>query len=217
VAQMTYAEALAFARNDPVKLLAALASGQDNVGRTAGSVIRNSAGAELGTEANPFSTNPGIVTIVGLSGVLAPTITVSTAGAYAPGNVVGGKITLSGALRAANSTGILQSILVKDNANQKAPLTMLLFNDNPTATFTDRAACPDLTADMGKIIRKINIAAADYETIGTIAIADISAIAKMLVAGSASGDLWLVNVTTGSPTYGAASDLQIQLGVPQDY
>lgn len=160
--------------------------------------------------------DPGIVTTVGLSNVVIPTIVVST-GIYAVNDVVGGEITLTGALRAADSTGVLQSVLIKDNSNQKAPLTLLFFNENPAGTFTDNGACPDLTADLSKIVRKVNIAAIDYETIGTVAIADVSAVAKMVKAGTSSGDLWLVIVTTGTPTYGATSDLIVHCGFLEDY
>jgi hypothetical protein len=50
---------------------------------------------------------------------ITPTITSTP---YTPGDSVGGKITLTGAMRIANGTGLLQSVFLKDRANAKAAI-----------------------------------------------------------------------------------------------
>lgn len=146
---------------------------------------------------------------------LAPAIT-TTAPQYTAGDVVGGVLTLTAAVRSSGGAGLLQSLLVTDRANQKAPLTILLFDSAPAGTYTDNAACPTLGADTAKLIRKVNVVAADYETIGGVAVADLAAVSKVVKA-SGSADLKAVVVTTGTPTYGAnATDLSIRFGLLPD-
>jgi hypothetical protein len=167
----------------------------------------------------PDFTGADFCQTVGSSKVVSPTIT-TTASAYTSGDVVGGVLTLSDAMRKVDGTGLLQSISVIDGANQKAALTILLFNANPSAgTYTDNGACPSFvtnSADRAKLIRKINIAGSDYETIGSIAVAEITAISKH-VSASGSKHLYAIIVTTGTPTYGANStDLVVRFGFLRD-
>jgi len=146
---------------------------------------------------------------------ITPAIT-TTSTQYSANDVVGGELTLSGAVRANGGAAILQSLLVIDRANQKAPLTILIFDADPAGTYTDNAACPALGSDAPKLKRKINVAASDYETVGGVAIADIAAISKV-VKSAATTNLWAVAITTGTPTYGANStDLSISFGILPD-
>jgi len=148
---------------------------------------------------------------------VTPTITTS-AGAYTAGDNVGGLLLLLEPIKGLNKNTILKSIHVKDNANQKQPLTILLFNSNPTtgATITDNAAFAYGTTSFPKQIAKINILAADYETIDSKATADIDTYAKVLQSNDSSS-LWAVVITTGTPTYAAnATTLYITFGFLRD-
>lgn len=153
----------------------------------------------------------------GSTAIVSPAITTSASPAYSPGDVVGGVLPLTNALRVSGGTGILQSLLIKDTTNQKQPLTILLFNANPTnGTYTDNGALSLNATDAAMIIRKINVGAADYETVGTTAIADIGVGGKPVKAASGTS-LYALIITTGTPTYGAnATSLYVNFGLLQD-
>lgn len=148
---------------------------------------------------------------------VTPTITATAYNATTK-NSVGGKQTLAGAVLASGGIAILQSVLVLDKANQKAPLTILLFDADPTVgTYTDNGQV-NLSTDISKVIRRINVTAGDYETIdnsGTdYAIAEIGPISKLVKAASGTS-LYAVILTTGAPTYTSTADLTVRFGFLQ--
>lgn len=156
----------------------------------------------------------GFLTVVSVT----PTVTAGAAYNATTKNSVGGKQTLPGAVPISGGVAILQSVLVLDKANQKAPLTILLFNGDPTGgTYTDNGQV-NLSTDLAKVIRRINVTAGDYETIdnsGTdYAIAEIGAISKLVKASSGTS-LYAVIITTGTPTYASTSDLTLRFGFLQ--
>lgn len=154
---------------------------------------------------------------LGIGGVTAQataTIT-TTAPAYSAGDCVGGKLTLTGALRVAGLGAVLQSLFLADPANQKAALELLIFNADPTAsTLTDNAAAAIHANDISKIIRRISIAASDYVTIDSKAFVDLSPGGRILRAASGT-TLYAALIAVGTPTYGT-SGLILRLGELQD-
>src|SRR5215208_356011 len=112
--------------------------------------------------------------------ILTPTITVDTA-QYSAGDSVGGKLTLSLALKAGHGAS-LESLVVLDRANQKAAFELLIFESDPTvATITNNAAFVFSTDDL-KVIARIAVAAADYVTINSKAVAMLKNIGALLKA-----------------------------------
>jgi len=139
----------------------------------------------------------------------------TNASAYEAGDAVGGKITITNAMRVSGGTGMLQSIQVTDKGNQKAALEILILDADPTAaTITDDTAFVYST-DISKQIARIPVAAADYVTINSIATASIGGIGKTLKA-SGSTNLYAAVVTTGTPTYTSTSDIIVTFGILQD-
>jgi hypothetical protein len=129
---------------------------------------------------------------------------------------VGGKSTVAAAVRLAGGMSILQSVGVLDRSNQKAALSILLFDADPSnTTWTDNAQPTINATDISAVIRKIDIAATDYVTIdhaGTdFAVAEIAAPAKP-VKSAATTSLWMVVITTGTPTYATTGALTFRLG-----
>lgn len=169
------------------------------------------------TAANLNATVTGSVAVTGNVGGKTAIVfdnTVVTAAAYSIGNAVGAKRTIAGAVLTAG-TGILESIVLLDRANQKAGMTLFIFNADPTnATITDKAAFVFSTDDQ-KVIAQISIAASDYVTTNNKAIAVKSGLAIALKA-SAGTTLYAALVTTGTPTFAATSDVQIEYGILQD-
>lgn len=154
--------------------------------------------------------------IGGKSISVTPTITTTNV-PYSSGDVVGGLITLTGASRASSKTSILKSIHIKDDNNQKQPLTFLLFNVDPStgATIIDNTAFAYGSSALSKQICKVNVDTTDYETIDSKGIADIDNFNKVI--SSNNGTFYLIILTTGTPTFGANStSLQITFNFLQD-
>lgn len=152
----------------------------------------------------------------GHTGVIVPTITVSTSPAYSSGDCVGGKLTLSSIVRTAGGTALVQSLFLRDTSNQKAALELLIFNADPTSsTLTDNAAAVIHANDIDKIVRRISIAASDYVTIDSKAWTDLSVGGKPIKPASGS-DMYAALITTGTPTYAATTAIGLRLGVLQD-
>jgi hypothetical protein len=151
--------------------------------------------------------------IGGSSKIVTPTITVST-DAYEAGDCVGGKITLTDAMRVSGGSGVLQSITVIDVSATKPALELLIFNADPTAaTLTDQAAVA-LSTDISKVIHRIPIYTSDYTTVASVSIADITV--NKVVEAVGSDNLYAVIVATGAHDFVAATDLKMSFGFLQD-
>lgn len=155
----------------------------------------------------------------GSSVQIAPTVTVDTS-AYAAGDCIGGKLTLTNAMRVSGGTGILQSLFVLDVSGQKPALEILIFNADPTAsTLTDQSGISIHANDKPKIIRRLSIATSDYITVGPagnyIYIADLSPGSRMLQAVG-SANLYAVIVAVAAPDFVASTDLTVRFGIMRD-
>ena len=146
--------------------------------------------------------------------VVSVTPTVSTTPAYASGDAVGGKQTITSACRLSSGDTILQTLTVVDKGNQKQPLTILLFDSDPSAaTITDNSAFV-FSTDISKLVAKVNVLAADYETVNSIGIATLGNLGVLMKA-SGSANLFAAVVTTGTPQYASTSDLIFKYGFAQ--
>ena len=130
------------------------------------------------------------------------------------GDAVGGKQTLTSAVRISGGKSVLESLVVLDKGNQKAALTILFFDSDPTAaTITNNAAFV-FSTDISKVVGKIVVTASDYETINSLAVACLRNLGlEMKCSGSAN--LFVAVVTTGTPTYASTTDLTFKYGFLQ--
>jgi len=151
----------------------------------------------------------------GYSVALKDTTAVSTS-VYTAGDAVGGKRTITGALRTSNGSGILESITILDRANQKAAMELFIFDADPSAaTITDNSAFVFSTDDL-KVLAHITIAATDYITIDSKAVATLKGLGITLKGANGNTSLFAALVTTGAPDYVATTDLQLIYGILQD-
>lgn len=139
-------------------------------------------------------------------------LTVSTTPAYTAKDSIGGKIPIAGAMRAAGVTSILHSLMLMDRSGQKPTGYLLVFNADPTvATITDNAAFVSSTDD-AKVIAQIPITASDWATPGTTkAFANIRNIGALVKAATGT-TLYAAFVCDNTPTFVAATDVQIVWG-----
>lgn len=179
---------------------------------TASGVYEGSKGNGLATTETSAHLSWGATTLSGggfggQSGaafLVQPTLVVDT-NIYASGDDIGGKQTLTGALRATG--GYFTGVTITDAANQKSALLIVIFSSNPTAaTITDQAPFVPST-DITKIVAALAIATTDYVTVGSVAFADVSCLSGIKSVGGST--LYAAVISQGTPTYTTAADLQI--------
>lgn len=138
-----------------------------------------------------------------------------TAAAYSIGNAIGAKRTFANAVRSAGGSAILQSVTLLDRANQSSPMTLYIFDSDPTGgTIADKTAFVFGVDDL-KVIAQVNIVAGDYTTTNTKCIAQIIGLGIPLKAASGL-DLYGVLVAKGAPTFAATDNVQLEIGLLQD-
>ena len=151
--------------------------------------------------------------IFGRQKSITTALTVDT-NAYTANDVVGGLLTFN--VANAGGGGLIRWASVVDDDNEKAELTLYLFDQAPTAIADDAAFAPAI-ADLKKYIGKILFEAADYQTINGNAVAmlghGVSTDFLNIDFNTVDGNIYGYLVCTGTPTYTAATDLTLRLGV----
>lgn len=137
--------------------------------------------------------------------LISKTPTLTTV-AYTANDVVGTKMVLG----PVNAPAKLMSLTVIDRAAQAAVLEVLFFEKTPTAsTLTDNGAPTLNAAEVGNIVARVPVAAADYAAaVNGVRVANLSGLNR-IVKGSS---LTAVLVTTGTPTY-AVGSLTLKFGI----
>jgi hypothetical protein len=131
-------------------------------------------------------------------------IPVITTTAYTAGDVVGGIQTIP----ISSTGGVIQSLGISDNADQKAAFDILIFDALPTSS-ADNAAFV-WHSDITKLVARISVATGDYLELVSKAFAQKSGLNLVVSPGTTS--VYAVVVTSSTPTY-AVGDLQFDWGV----
>ena len=144
--------------------------------------------------------------------IAAETLTIEAA-AYASGDLVGGKITISPPApgRRMMPGLLIQSVVITDLAEQSVNLDVIFFDADPSnTTFTENAPLDIADADLVNIIAVVHIT--DWSDF-----ADNSqgqAINLALPALRASSNMiYAAIVVRGAPTYASTSDLTIKINM----
>ena len=133
--------------------------------------------------------------------------------AYSANDVVGGRLTF--AVPSPSNCGIIQWLKITDADNEGAALDVYIFNAAPTS-IADDAAAAFAIGDLDKLITKVEIAAADYEAVNSLKFVikdEGSEGMNRAYQTDADGNLYAYVVCTGTPTWTAATDLKMTLGV----
>jgi len=145
--------------------------------------------------------------------VIETALTIGT-DAYTANDVVGGLITFN--VANPGGGGLIRWARVVDDDNEKAELTLYLFDTSPTAILDDAAFAPTV-ADLKNYVGKVLFEAADYETINGNAVAlighGVSTDYLNIDFVTTDGNIYGYLVCTGTPTYTAATDLHVTIGV----
>jgi hypothetical protein len=139
-------------------------------------------------------------------------LTVTASSAYTANNSVGGLIRFRN-ITGGQQSGVVQNVTVLCQSVQTTGYKLYLFNDIPGNTTVADKATPSLNAaDLSKLLDVITLGTADSILSKTINVTD--SIGRAYV--STTQALYGILVTTGTPTYTAATDVIITLTVLQD-
>jgi hypothetical protein len=130
---------------------------------------------------------------------------------YHAGDAVGGKLTFLNAVRSSGEGGMIANVVLKDLAKQNAPLILVLFDRDFTAT-ADHAAFDPSDADMANCIGFVSLPAANYASFSdnSLCVA-LPTLWFNAYALHIYGQLY----TTGTPTYVASGDLSVRMIIQQ--
>lgn len=147
---------------------------------------------------------------------ISPSITFDTA-AYASGDNMGGKITLTGAVRKGGGSAVLSDITVLNNDGTKPTFNIIIFSQDPTAaTITDNAAFV-ISTDIQYVQAIIPVYTVDYIGSNTPKYASIQTGNIILQETSGSStSLYAAIVATAANDLTAATDLRLKFGFIQD-
>jgi hypothetical protein len=135
---------------------------------------------------------------------------------YAAGDLIGGKLTLTPAVRLPGFGGIIATIALADKAKQNAPIDVVFFTANPASTtFTDQAALTVADADLLYDFT-VSILATDYASFADNSLATIPNVGAAFRLAAGSLALYAALVSRGTPTYAAAADLLLTLAIAAD-
>lgn len=150
---------------------------------------------------------------IGEVGLWSDLITVTpaiAAAAFAANDVVGGKLTLAGAVRVAGGKGKITGLKLVDASKQNADLLVFIFGADLAGAYADNDAEAVTAADWLKWIGTIKILSTDYEEMANASLVDLGF--ELDVKAAAGTILYALIVTTGTPTY-AENALQLTFAV----
>ncbi len=155
----------------------------------------------------------------GVTDIIKPTDpTVSNGTAYVAGDVIGAKITLSGAIRGTGYTALLSSIVAKaEDTVTASAIDVLIFDADPTgSTFTDNAALAVVDGDLAKLIGAVTLdKAVTVNASGNSTLVQATNI-NLPVKGDDTNKLYVVLVARAAITFNATDALTLSFGFMQD-
>ena len=142
---------------------------------------------------------------------VAPTI---STGIYTALDIIGGVQTLTNAMGVNGGAGVLHNLTVIDDDNEKAELTIVLFDSEPGGTVGDNGAWVPAAGDAEKILGHFTVFASDYVTIvtGSLAVATFRNLGLPVRASASSPNLYAIAFVGATPTYTAVTDLRLVYG-----
>ena len=172
----------------------------------------------VGTTGTPAG---GVVTTQGAAGGSAQVVsqttsiiqtpTITAASAYASGNAVGGLLTFANAARSSGKGTTITGMVITDTSMQDVATELWLFDQTFTA-MTDKTAWAPSAADLLHCVGVLTSGAYANGSANSVSTRYGAALSAVPAATSLYGQL----VTRGTPTYAAASALQVRLLVVPD-
>ena len=175
--------------------------------------LRDAAGNERG--ANVDASGNLNVALAGRTEIIEVTLSLDTS-AYASGDVLADSQVVTNATRVADVGGLIQSVTLIDQDDQKVALDLYFLSAN--VSMGSENAAPSISdADaLNLLLPKVSFGTADYTDLGGVAVAGISNLAIPIKPASGTRNIYVAAVNgTGTPTYTAAG-IKLRIGILQD-
>lgn len=166
---------------------------------------------ELKTQTTLAATENRIGTVGGSTSFVDVTLTLDTS-IYASGDVLSSTATITDAVRVNGGTGILQSVTLIDQDDQKAQLKLFIFDTNVSLGTLNAAPTISDANALSIIGTPISFEVSDYTDLGGVSVAGKENIGKIVKSASGSRNLFVAALNgTGTPTFTAAG-IKLRLG-----
>ena len=133
--------------------------------------------------------------------------------AYASGDVLAEVQEVTGALRSAALTGVIQSLAVLDKDDQGEALDVVFFKASASLG-TENAAVSISDADADKILGVVEVAAGDFVDLVNSQLA-VKANLSIVAAVASGTSIYVGAISRGTGTY-TASGITLKIGILQD-
>lgn len=170
---------------------------------------------ELKVETSLAGSESRIGTVGGNTSFVDVTLTLDTA-IYAAGDVLSSTASIANAMRVNGGTGILQSITLIDQDDQKAQLKLFVFDTNVSLGTVNAAPNISDANALTLLGGPINFEVGDYTDLGGVSVASKDNIGKIVKSLAGSRNLFISVLNgSGTPTYTSAG-IKLRLGFLQD-
>lgn len=152
---------------------------------------------------------------VGFSNELIDVQLTVQAAAYAAGDVIGGKITIPGAVARDGGSGLLKSVLLCSKADLTVNMDLVLFSADPAAsTFTENGPVAIDVTDVAKVLGVISLAT--RFDLGTPVVVGAANLDMIVQSGALTRNLFACLIARGAYTPAATADVILRFGIQQD-
>ena len=147
-------------------------------------------------------------------GTAVLTIQPSKGAQYSAGQNLGGPQQINGKNIIGDNLGcVIQNIALTDPSGQDAATDLLFFAKQPVGSYIDGNVCGINALDAPYFMFALSLSG--YKTYGTPGVTQLQNISLALnpkQAGGIPGEVWVIPVTQGTPTYPAGTQLTVSIG-----
>lgn len=133
---------------------------------------------------------------------------------YATGDVLADTQPITGAMRVADKTGVLQSLVITDEDDQGIAFDLVFLSGN-VSIGTENAAVSITDINSEQILGILSIAATDFIDLGGCRIATKQNIGIIVKPNAGTSDVYVAAISRGAGTY-TATGIKIRFGFMQD-
>lgn len=151
---------------------------------------------------------------VGGTSQVQVTPTVTSASAYATGNVVGGLLTFPNIVNSTVKSGVLESISIAVKSLQTTSFKLYIFKGAPSTTFTNKTAPAIVVGDADKLLDVYSFTTPDNGLGNNVTLYYSDAINRSLVLDGSS--MYGVLVCLGTPTFTTTTDVIVTASILRD-
>jgi hypothetical protein len=151
---------------------------------------------------------------VGGTSQVQVTPTVTSASAYATGNIVGGLLTFPNIVNSTVKSGVLESITIAVKSLQTTSFKLYIFSGLPSTTFNNKTTPAIVVGDASKLLDVYSFTTPDNGLGNNVTLYYSDAINRSLVLDGSS--MYGVLVCLGTPTFTTTTDVVVTASILRD-